>query len=269
MSSWMALRSYLGNAWNLMDLLTLVLYFGGFIVRIWDPKTQAARVDAKTVHSVLAIVLWARLLRFYAMNDSLGPKLIMMTRMVKDVLAFVALVAVFLVGYGVATQGILFPLREFDYQSFENVVYRPYFQIYGELFLDDIQDESNCVGPWPFSSCGFTTAWLVPLLLALYVLVTNVLLINLLIAQFNQTYISVHEDSRRLWNKQNYGELDQASISCIFGRSLPQNMTLPSDLWCFLRFLYGVFVLLTIILLCLFSKSSTKSTPTNPCYLAR
>ena len=64
---------------------------------------------------------------------------------------------------------------------------RPYFQIYGELFLEDIVDDSDCIGAWAFTSCGFKVTWLVPFLMAGYLLLTNILLINLLIAMFNDT----------------------------------------------------------------------------------
>jgi len=40
-----------------------------------------------------------------------------------------------LLGYGVAAQSLLFPLREIDDETFENVLFRPYFQIYGALCL--------------------------------------------------------------------------------------------------------------------------------------
>lgn len=130
----------------------------------------------------------------------------MMTQMVADVMAFIFLIVIFLFGYGVALQGILNPLTPLDNQTGENIIFRPYFNIFGELFLEDFEEESNCIGPWYFSSCGWTRAWLVPLLMALYILVTNILLINLLIAQFNDTYNKVSDDSQRLWNKQNYGQ---------------------------------------------------------------
>lgn len=186
------------------------LYWSGFLMRIADPDSQQNKVNTKAVHAILAIVLWSRLLRYYAVHNVLGPKLIMMTRMLKDVAIFIFLLLVFLFGYGVAAQSLLFPLRDFDYQSAENVIFRPYFQIYGELFLEDLQQESDCVGPWPFSACGWKVSWLVPVLLAGYVLVTNILLINLLIAQFNDTYIKVQDNSQRLWNKQNFGKLGKA-----------------------------------------------------------
>lgn len=66
----------------------------------------------------------------------------------------------------------------------------------GELYLEEMSEESDCIGPWQWSSCGWKVcysfsillnlkywaqaAWLIPLLLSLYILVTNILLVNLL-----------------------------------------------------------------------------------------
>ena len=48
-------------------------------------------------------------------------------------------------------------------------------------------EESQCIAPWPFASCGNSNAGLLPFLIAAYVMITNILLINLLIAMFNDT----------------------------------------------------------------------------------
>jgi hypothetical protein len=38
-------------------------------------------------------------------------------------------------------------------------------------------DESECLGPFDFASCGYTTAWMVPLLVGLQALIVNILLV--------------------------------------------------------------------------------------------
>eukprot|EP00049_Salpingoeca_infusionum_P018811 m.358873 g.358873 ORF g.358873 m.358873 type:complete len:1618 (-) comp18327_c0_seq1:37-4890(-) len=196
------LKAYVRDTWNWLDLTFIFLFFGGFICRCIDPP--GLLIPAKTLHSIASIFIWLRFLRYYAVSEFLGPKLIMMSKMSKDVLAFVFLLAIFLLGYGVAAQGILFPSMPFSGESMQRIVMRPYFQVYGELFLDDIESESDCIGNTPFYNCGYKTAWLVPGLLALYILVTNILLVNLLIAMFNDTYIKVQEKSNILWRRQNY-----------------------------------------------------------------
>jgi hypothetical protein len=143
----------------------------------------------------------------------------MIRNMFADLGSFLAFILVVLLGFGVAYQGVSTPFASFDSRSVINVLYRyvgilafllhcvlllsavlcrhwqrfscfacrPYFQILGEKYLSEFNDESTCVGPWEFSSCGSTTGWLLPVFVAVYVLITNILLLNLLIAMFNST----------------------------------------------------------------------------------
>eukprot|EP00730_Choanoeca_flexa_P007583 TRINITY_DN12352_c1_g1_i1.p1 TRINITY_DN12352_c1_g1~~TRINITY_DN12352_c1_g1_i1.p1 ORF type:complete len:1459 (+),score=335.46 TRINITY_DN12352_c1_g1_i1:373-4377(+) len=198
------LDEHFEDQWNRLDAVILMLYFVGFIVRTADVTNSQAKIDSKAVYAFVVMALWLRLMRYYAVSKFLGPKLIMMGQMVRDVLTFVFLIVVFLFGYGVAAQSLLFPLRPVDDETFENVLFRPYFQIYGELFLEDMNAESDCAGASLFTGCGAKNSWLVPVLLGAYILVTNILLVNLLIAMFSDTYGAVQAQSMDLWHKQNY-----------------------------------------------------------------
>ena len=51
---------------------------------------------------------------------------------------YMPIMLVFLLGYGVAIQAILYPIREPYWMIFRDIVYYPYWQIYGELFLEEI-----------------------------------------------------------------------------------------------------------------------------------
>ena len=60
------------------------------------------------------------------------------------------LLIVFILAYGVAIQAIIDPYREFSLETIGKVlfsiVFMPYWQMYGELSLEDIavQDSSGC-----------------------------------------------------------------------------------------------------------------------------
>ncbi len=58
------------------------------------------------------------------LRDGCGVQLIMIRRMMRDMLSFVALLVIFIAGYGVAIQTILFPSREFDDIAVASVLYR-------------------------------------------------------------------------------------------------------------------------------------------------
>jgi hypothetical protein len=87
--------------------------------------------------------------------------------------------------------------------------HRTYFQIYGETFLDELQSEASCEGILPFSNCATKSSFLIPILVAFYILITNLLMVNLLIAIFNDTYTTARDDAINLWNEQYYGIVEE------------------------------------------------------------
>ena len=52
---------------------------------------------------------------------------------------FIAILCVFLVAYGVASQAILYPNATSFQEVITGVFFKAYFQMYGELFLEEIQ----------------------------------------------------------------------------------------------------------------------------------
>ena len=50
---------------------------------------------------------------------------------------FLLIMVVFLMAYGVAQQAILFPYEAGSWDLIPKVFFRPYFQVYGELFIED------------------------------------------------------------------------------------------------------------------------------------
>ena len=51
---------------------------------------------------------------------------------------FLSILFIFLISYGVASQALLYPDQTFSAEAIKNIFYMPYFQVYGELFLEDI-----------------------------------------------------------------------------------------------------------------------------------
>ncbi len=56
-----------------------------------------------------------------------------------DLLFFLVILAVFVFAYGVSAQALLYPNTPPNWNILKNVVYQPYFQMYGELFLETLE----------------------------------------------------------------------------------------------------------------------------------
>ncbi|PNJ41383.1 TRPM4 isoform 6 [Pongo abelii] len=172
----------------------------------------------RTVLCIDFMVFTVRLLHIFTVNKQLGPKIVIVSKMMKDVFFFLFFLGVWLVAYGVATEGLLRP-RDSDFPSIlRRVFYRPYLQIFGQIPQEDmdvaLMEHSNCSsepGFWahpPGAQAGTCVSqyanWLVVLLLVIFLLVANILLVNLLIAMFSYTFGKVQGNSDLYWKSQRY-----------------------------------------------------------------
>ncbi|KAL4666478.1 hypothetical protein H8959_005167 [Pygathrix nigripes] len=208
------LRLYLADSWNQCDLVALTCFLLGVGCRL----TLGLYHLGRTVLCIDFMVFTVRLLHIFTVNKQLGPKIVIVNKMMKDVFFFLFFLGVWLVAYGVATEGLLRP-RDSDLPSIlRRVFYRPYLQIFGQIPQEDmdvaLMEHSNCSsepGFWahpPRAQAGVCVSqyanWLVVLLLIIFLLVANILLVNLLIAMFSYTFGKVQGNSDLYWKAQRY-----------------------------------------------------------------
>ena len=125
----------------------------------------------------------------------------MMGKMVKNMIYFVVLLLVVLMSFGVSRQSILNPNEEADWRLVRDVFFQPYFMLYGEVFADDI--DPAC-GENPGQKPCVTGQWITPIAMSMYLLIANILLINLLIAVFNNIFNETNSISHQVWMFQRF-----------------------------------------------------------------
>ena len=100
--------------------------------------------------------LCMRAAHFFLIHPVLGPQLQMITAMVSDLTLFLLLMAVFLICHGVILRSFENPNREWPFSPdtavhatlfslFYDIVFIPYFQIYGELFVEDFGNDGKII----------------------------------------------------------------------------------------------------------------------------
>ncbi|NWX14641.1 TRPM5 protein, partial [Aegotheles bennettii] len=204
-------KQYAEDKWNKCDMVTIFLFIIGVTCRMLNSTFQAGR----TILAIDFMVFTLRLIHIFAIHKQLGPKIIIVERMMKDVFFFLFFLSVWLIAYGVTTQALLHPDDSRVEWIFRRVLYRPYLQIFGQIPLDEIDTSRvyprNCTfNPLQIlqenlPSCPNSYAnWLVILLLVIFLLVTNVLLMNLLIAMFSCTFQVVQGNADIFWKIQRY-----------------------------------------------------------------
>ncbi|NWX55265.1 TRPM5 protein, partial [Promerops cafer] len=206
-------KLYVKDNWNKCDMVTIFLFIIGVTCRMLNSTFEAGR----TILAIDFMVFTLRLIHIFAIHKQLGPKIIIVERMMKDVFFFLFFLSVWLIAYGVTTQALLHPDDSRVEWIFRRVLYRPYLQIFGQIPLDEIDTSRTYPRNCTFNplqilrentpSCPNSYAnWLVILLLVIFLLVTNVLLMNLLIAMFRQDYTFqvVQGNTDIFWKVQRY-----------------------------------------------------------------
>ncbi|XP_045501553.1 transient receptor potential cation channel trpm isoform X6 [Colias croceus] len=185
------------NMWNTYDAGFIIFFLVGLTLRFRPGSMDVGRV----IYCVDIIYWYLRILNILGVNKYLGPLVTMMGKMVKNMIYFVVLLLVVLMSFGVARQAILYPDKEASWYLIREIFFQPYFMLYGEVFAPDI--DPPCGMDVGDSKC-VTGRWITPIAMTIYLLVANILLINLLIAVFNNIFNEVNEVSHQVWMFQRF-----------------------------------------------------------------
>uniref|UniRef100_A0A8C4FHA6 Transient receptor potential cation channel subfamily M member 2 n=1 Tax=Catagonus wagneri TaxID=51154 RepID=A0A8C4FHA6_9CETA len=215
-----AVLLYFSDFWNKLDIAAILLFIAGLTCRLIPTMLYPGRI----VLSLDFIMFCLRLMHIFTVSKTLGPKIIIVKRMMKDVFFFLFLLAVWVVSFGVAKQAILIHNERRVEWVFRGAVYHSYLTIFGQIpaYIDGVnfdlaQCSPNGTDPYkpkcPESDAARQTPafpeWLTVPLLCLYLLFTNILLLNLLIAMFNYTFQQVQECTDQIWKFQRHGLIEE------------------------------------------------------------
>ncbi|XP_041934390.1 transient receptor potential cation channel subfamily M member 2-like [Alosa sapidissima] len=207
-------RMYMNDRWNILDMASILLFIAGLACR-W---ISSAFYAGKVIFCIDFIIFSLRLMAIFTISRTLGPKIIIVKRMMMDLFFFMIMLSIWVVAYGVAKQGILIHNEERLDWIFRGAVYEPYLIIFGNFptNIDKAEfDMPTCTvnGTDPMlPKCPMLNAnqipaipeWLTIIMLCVYLLFANILLLNLLIAIFNYTFQEVQDNTDKIWKFQRY-----------------------------------------------------------------
>ncbi|XP_064098313.1 transient receptor potential cation channel subfamily M member 7-like [Macrobrachium nipponense] len=221
------------SAWTFFDLFGQVVFFAGFLFRL-RPETFYI---GKILYSCCSMLFSFRLFRVYYISSRLGPLILIFIFMIPKLLEFLAFLLVLLIGYGITSKALMYhpcntrkSFENFDSvtEFLEDIIFNPYWVIFGELMLDELQSHSynvcqkfNWDWSWATSceTCDPDDATVpncrcvrstqaeriaTKLMLAVYLVAGNVLLLNLIIAIFTNVFQYVQEKSSEHWKFEMY-----------------------------------------------------------------
>ncbi|XP_059363002.1 transient receptor potential cation channel subfamily M member 7-like isoform X1 [Carassius carassius] len=194
------IKVWFGDYFNVSDFLAILMFFVGFGLRFGSGSVFIA---GRIVYCLNIIFWYVRLLDILAVNQQAGPYVMMIGKMVANMFYIVVIMAVVLLSYGVPRKAILYPNEDPSWTLAKDVVFQPYWMMYGEVYAYEIDVCANSSEDHAKELCA-TGVWLTPLLQAVYLFVQYILMVNLLIAFFNNVYLQVKSISNLVWKYQRY-----------------------------------------------------------------
>ncbi|XP_033348125.1 transient receptor potential cation channel trpm isoform X1 [Bombus vosnesenskii] len=185
------------NMWNPCDAAAIIFFQIGLALRLRHSTLDIGRV----IYCVDSIYWYLRILNILGVNKYFGPLVTMMGKMVKNMTYFVVLLIVVLMSFGVTRQAILNPNAEPKLRIIRDIFMEPYFMLYGEVYADNI--DPDC-GDEPGMIPCLPGRWITPTVMSIYLLIANILLINLLIAVFNNIFNEVNAVAHQVWMFQRF-----------------------------------------------------------------
>ncbi|XP_069975832.1 transient receptor potential cation channel trpm-like [Penaeus vannamei] len=217
------------SSWNSYDVVLLIVFLLGFFLRSLSFLTELGNI----LYAGCAVLFCLRLLRFLYVFPRLGSKILIFVYMVPKLVEFLLFLLLMVLGYGIASKVLVSDTCK----NREKMTWtmRTLMDLFIEVFLDPYWQMFGNINPHMFANTNLTTCddqrrqwrWLSScapcgdgveatvhttslysvfgqLMLAVYLLMSNLLLLNLIIAIFTTVYERVREQSIEHWNYEMY-----------------------------------------------------------------
>uniref|UniRef100_A0A5F9C317 Transient receptor potential cation channel subfamily M member 7 n=1 Tax=Oryctolagus cuniculus TaxID=9986 RepID=A0A5F9C317_RABIT len=203
------IKVWFSDYFNITDSIAIISFFIGFGLRFgakWNFENAYDNhvfVAGRLIYCLNIIFWYVRLLDFLAVNQQAGPYVMMIGKMVANMFYIVVIMALVLLSFGVPRKAILYPYEAPSWTLAKDIVFHPYWMIFGEVYAYEIDGKDLYVKINLLEICGPGT-WLTPFLQAVYLFVQYIIMVNLLIAFFNNVYLQVKAISNIVWKYQRY-----------------------------------------------------------------
>ncbi|CAF1935055.1 unnamed protein product, partial [Rotaria magnacalcarata] len=249
-------HGYFLNSWNWMDLAGIICYISAFITRFIVGENVFAA--SKILMSIDFIIWCIRILYFCTVFELLGPKLVMIYKMMRDTfLIFVCFILVFLFAFSIASWSLLNTNNQitwlyavngsfidatvssedgkwWNWHLLRDLLNWGIWKVFGQVAEPyknnatdmDAVSENDVYGTFVF------------LYATVFVVLSNILLLNVLIAMFNQTIGDVIKKSKTVWRYQRFWLVDECNTKTI----LPPPLSIVCHLVSFIIYLLDLII---------------------------
>ena len=203
---WTSFKDYANDIWNTFDVFIMVWVIISIIVRfisVWYySHVTLFTVIVRIFYSVLAMLYSIRIFQYVLLKRSWGLLLYTLYYAFLRMIKFLVILLVMTYCFSIA-QYVLFDPSKVDPASVAQLIlFPPYFQIFGEYGLANVNKlVYNFTSEPPDSSIYFweSLTWAMYALIAVWVMISNVLLLNLMISYFTKVYDEVLANAKIIY----------------------------------------------------------------------
>ncbi|XP_076102775.1 transient receptor potential cation channel subfamily M member-like 2 [Mytilus galloprovincialis] len=228
--NWYRFRRYIGDFWNVLDTISYITTFIAIGLRFIDLKW------ARRIYSFSLFMVYMRFLHFVLIYRKVGVYVILIKEMMRDLARYFVILIVFMVAVGVMYHANRYPNHNdmwsshgVEYWRIWRILNLPYWQLYGEILLDELRGEnetescskdlSDYKDSHAIEEC-VESDWIILVIAAFYMLLSNLLLVNLVIALFSARFEKVKSNSEKIWRYIRYSYIMDYKIRLPAGLNL-------------------------------------------------
>ncbi|XP_015281869.1 PREDICTED: transient receptor potential cation channel subfamily M member 8 [Gekko japonicus] len=174
---------YFSDSWNVMDTLGIFYFIAGIVFR-FNSSNEKSWYSGRVIFCLDYIIFTMRLVHIFTVSRNLGPKIIMLQRMVRHKCTYNC-------------------QYESHWHLLEACINRGTTYNFEHCTFTGNESKPLCVELDSNNRPRFPE-WVTIPLGCIYMLSTNILLVNLLIAMFGYTVGSVQENNDQVWKFQRY-----------------------------------------------------------------
>jgi len=168
---------WISSIWNQFDLAAILLFFSGLGFSFYH------KYVSKVLFSIYLVVSCLKVLQFLRAMDFIGVYLVMIYKMLGRMKMFLIVFLVTILGYGLFMTALLHPEASLDWTVLFQILFRPSLMLIGEPGIEYFQ-LSNSTTIYGSEKVDLVSEILVIIGMAVFLLFANILLVNLVIADF-------------------------------------------------------------------------------------
>ncbi|CAC5410874.1 TRPM3 [Mytilus coruscus] len=210
------------NFWTVYEVIMFCLFMASVLLRL--TLSEGDFHYARATYAITLGLYIVNFMQFFLVSKTIGPKVIMLGKLIYDIIFFVLLFAVFVFSFGVIYHANMYPNNVFPnngnmtkrnaYGLFKNIIYMPYWQLYGHLNLETYEGEkTEEINGTVVSGPEVSEINLV--LLAIYMVLMQTILINFLIAMFSHTFHKFQENNELVWKFHRFSLVQEYYDRCL------------------------------------------------------